>query len=116
MPADAVSVPAKGYTTVHIPAKMAQPKADEKLLPGRARLLLRCCGRVLNALDCLVTTLPEWARDAFPGMKTFNRIQSRVFETAFKGTDNMLMCAPTGAGKFHLIVIAFFKRKNNLFC
>lgn len=33
---------------------------------------------------------------AFPGYKTLNRIQSRIFQTAFTSNENMLVCAPTG--------------------
>jgi activating signal cointegrator complex subunit 3 len=28
-----------------------------------------------------------------------NRVQSRVFEAAYKSNENLLICAPTGAGK-----------------
>eukprot|EP00760_Papus_ankaliazontas_P014016 PhM_4_TR15938/c0_g1_i1/m.286/K12854/SNRNP200, BRR2; pre-mRNA-splicing helicase BRR2 len=51
------------------------------------------------------TDLPSWAHDAFPGMTTFNRMQSRVFETAYRTVDNMLCCAPTGAGKTNVAML-----------
>jgi activating signal cointegrator complex subunit 3 len=39
------------------------------------------------------------------GIKTLNRIQSRVFETAYKSNENMLICAPTGAGKTNVAMM-----------
>ena len=40
--------------------------------------------------------MPEWAQLAFSGYKTLNRIQSRIYTTAFTSNQNMLVCAPTG--------------------
>ena len=36
---------------------------------------------------------------AFVGYERLNRLQSRVFPVAYKTKENMLVCAPTGAGK-----------------
>ncbi len=44
-----------------------------------------------------VAQLPDWAQAAFAGMDTLNRIQSRVCDTALFSSENMLVCAPTGA-------------------
>ncbi|PFH61042.1 hypothetical protein XA68_18359 [Ophiocordyceps unilateralis] len=38
-------------------------------------------------------------RGTFKGYKTLNRMQSLVFPVAYKTNENMLICAPTGAGK-----------------
>ena len=46
-----------------------------------------------------ISSLPEWSQAAFKGMKSLNRIQSRICETALFSAENMLICAPTGAGK-----------------
>jgi superfamily II DNA or RNA helicase len=46
-----------------------------------------------------VSSLPEWCGCCFPKLKQLNRIQSEVFKSAFKSNENMLVCAPTGAGK-----------------
>lgn len=43
-----------------------------------------------------IDELPEWAQLAFGGYKALNRIQSRIFHTAFTSNENMLVCAPTG--------------------
>ena len=76
----------KGYEEVHVPAMKAPPFADnEKLRP--------------------IEEIPEWARPAFKGMKSLNRVQSRVYETALLSPENMLLCAPTGAGKTNVAVL-----------
>jgi antiviral helicase SLH1 len=38
-------------------------------------------------------------RRTFKGYKTLNRMQSLVYQVAYKSNENMLICAPTGAGK-----------------
>ncbi len=77
----------QGYEEVHVPAlKPKEFAAGEKLMP--------------------VSDLPSWAQPAFKGMQTLNRIQSRVADTALFGVDNMLLCAPTGAGKTNVAMLA----------
>ncbi|KAI1304494.1 Sec63 Brl domain-containing protein [Xylaria venustula] len=38
-------------------------------------------------------------RGTFKGYKSLNRMQSLVYPVAYKSNENMLICAPTGAGK-----------------
>ena len=38
-------------------------------------------------------------RQTFKGYKTLNRMQSLVYPVAYRTNENMLICAPTGAGK-----------------
>ena len=80
----------KGYEEVHVPAP-APPafSAGEKLVP--------------------VEQLPSWARPAFAGMKSLNRIQSRVCDAALYGSGNLLMCAPTGAGKTNVAMLTMLQ-------
>lgn len=42
---------------------------------------------------------------AFSGMKKLNRIQSVVFDTAYHSNENLLICAPTGAGKTNIAML-----------
>jgi activating signal cointegrator complex subunit 3 len=42
---------------------------------------------------------------AFHGVKTLNRIQSVVFDTAYRTNENLLICAPTGAGKTNVALL-----------
>ncbi|TWW79922.1 Activating signal cointegrator 1 complex subunit 3 [Takifugu flavidus] len=41
----------------------------------------------------------------FKGLKRLNRIQSIVFETAYNTNENLLICAPTGAGKTNIAML-----------
>jgi hypothetical protein len=38
-----------------------------------------------------ITELPEFAQLAFEGYKTLNRIQSRIFPTAYNSNENLLV-------------------------
>ncbi|GFE52758.1 sec63 domain-containing DEAD DEAH box protein [Babesia ovis] len=54
-----------------------------------------------------IKTLPEWTHKAFPGVDSLNPVQSVISEVAFGHfEENMLVCAPTGAGKTNVAVLA----------
>lgn len=42
---------------------------------------------------------------AFKGYKTLNRMQSKVFPTGYGTNENLLVCAPTGAGKTNVALM-----------
>lgn len=69
----------KGYEEIHVPAPKSKPVTTGELVP--------------------IPDLPEWARQGFPGLKTFNRVQSKLYPIAFGTDEPILLCAPTGAGK-----------------
>ena len=76
----------KGYEEVHIPA--LKPKVfddDEALVP--------------------IESLPEWAQPAFSGMKTLNRVQSKVHKLRAVLVREHALCAPTGAGKTNVAML-----------
>ena len=58
-----------------------------------------------------ITDLPNWARKAFPSGETdtLNAVQSKVFPSAFKTDHNMLLCAPTGAGKTNVAMLTVLR-------
>ena len=77
-----------GYEEVFIPAPAKpRPATDDELIQ--------------------VSSLDPWAQSAFEGTRRLNRIQSTVFETAFNSYENMLICAPTGAGKTNIAMLTF---------
>ncbi|XP_002518663.3 DExH-box ATP-dependent RNA helicase DExH12 [Ricinus communis] len=81
----------KGYEEVHVPALKPRPIAsDEKLVK--------------------ISDMPGWAQPAFKGMQQLNRVQSRVYETALFKADNVLLCAPTGAGKTNVAVLTILQQ------
>ena len=69
----------KGYEEVHVPAVRAVIPKDERLIE--------------------ISELPKWTHSAFAGMEKLNRIQSKMYDVALKTSENILLCAPTGAGK-----------------
>lgn len=46
-----------------------------------------------------ISELDGLCRNTFKGYKTLNRMQSLVYPVGYKTNENMLICAPTGAGK-----------------
>ncbi|OMO90989.1 hypothetical protein COLO4_18725 [Corchorus olitorius] len=81
----------KGYEEVHVPAQKPKPlEPNEKLVK--------------------ISEMPEWAQPAFKGMQQLNRVQSKVYETALFSADNILLCAPTGAGKTNVAVLTILRQ------
>ncbi|KAK2759975.1 hypothetical protein FQN54_002711 [Arachnomyces sp. PD_36] len=46
-----------------------------------------------------ISEMDGLCRGTFPGYKALNRMQSLLYPVAYKTNENMLICAPTGAGK-----------------
>ncbi|EYU30521.1 hypothetical protein MIMGU_mgv1a000041mg [Erythranthe guttata] len=81
----------KGYEEVHVPALKPMPlAAGEKLVK--------------------ISDIPNWAQPAFKGMSQLNRVQSRVYETALFSAENILLCAPTGAGKTNVAMLTILQQ------
>lgn len=67
-----------------------------------------------NSKKIPINDLPEWARPAFPPPITeLNYIQSRVYKAAFKSNENLLICAPTGAGKTNIALLTILNVLNS---
>lgn len=80
LPLGSEQVEEKRYTEVSVPAsKVGTLGAGQKLVE-------------ISKLDGL-------CQGTFKGYKTLNRMQSLLYEVAYKTNENMLICAPTGAGK-----------------
>ncbi|ORY79259.1 Sec63 Brl domain-domain-containing protein [Leucosporidium creatinivorum] len=75
----------KGYEEIHVPAPKPAPLAPGELVP--------------------VTSMPEWAQEAFKGNPNLNRVQSRLYPIAFGTDEPILLCAPTGAGKTNVAML-----------
>lgn len=77
----------KMYEEVSLPANLVPPKLDV----GEERIK--------------VSSLDEIGQIAFKGTKELNRIQSIVFNRGYHSNDNLLVCAPTGAGKTNVAML-----------
>ena len=91
----------KGYEEVHVPAVKAIIPEGEELIK--------------------ISDLPKWTHSAFKGMDKLNRIQSKLYDVALKSSENILLCAPTGAGKTNvacltmLNILGQFKKEDESF-
>lgn len=83
----------KGYEEVVVPAIRHIAPPDEQLVE--------------------IPNLPDWAQPAFSGMTALNRIQSRLMPTALFSSDNILLCAPTGAGKTNVAMLCILHEIGN---
>lgn len=52
-----------------------------------------------------IAELDDIAKVAFRGTSALNRIQSVVFEAAYYSNENLLISAPTGAGKTNIAML-----------
>ncbi|GAA5868240.1 hypothetical protein JCM8547_002290 [Rhodosporidiobolus lusitaniae] len=78
------------YEEITIPAPRMVPfRFDEKLVP--------------------IKDLDVWGQRTFHAYKTLNRLQSIVFPVANKSNENMLVCAPTGAGKTDVALLTILR-------
>ena len=80
-----------GYETVTVPPPSAAP-----LRPGEGGLTP-------------LTSLSPWERLAFGGMTHLNRIQTAIEPAARRAAHNLLVCAPTGAGKTNIAMLAVLR-------
>lgn len=53
--------------------------------------------------------MPKWARPAFQSYRTLNRIQSVISQKALHTDGNLLICAPTGAGKTNVALMCILR-------
>ncbi|VDN01570.1 unnamed protein product [Thelazia callipaeda] len=80
----------KSYEEVHVPALKSKPFGENEKLVA-------------------IVDLPKYAQPAFQGLKSLNRIQSRLCETALKSDEHLLLCAPTGAGKTNVALLCILR-------
>jgi len=70
------------------------PFAEEVMVPPPTQVPPKATERPVP-----IRSLPPLARGCFPGYVSLNRMQSVVQPIAMGTNENMLVCAPTGAGK-----------------
>ena len=80
----------KGYEEVHVPALKPKPMGDDEK-------------------NVLIEELPVYAQPAFDGFKSLNRIQSKLSDICLNSDENVLLCAPTGAGKTNVALLTILR-------
>jgi activating signal cointegrator complex subunit 3 len=83
---------------VFIPPSESLEQADKEKFKGQKEEI---CLRPLIKIE----DLDQLGQIAFTNIKTLNRIQSIVFEEAYNTNRNLLICAPTGAGKTNIAML-----------
>ena len=76
----------EGYEEISVPAREPHPVAA-------------------GERSVAIEELDEWAQPAFQGIRMLNRIQSKIFPQAYHTNENLLVCAPTGAGKTNIAML-----------
>lgn len=61
--------------------------------------------RFKNSGTIEIKQLDQLCRGTFKGYKTLNRVQSLVYPVGYQTNENMLICAPTGAGKTDIAML-----------
>ncbi|KAL4865899.1 hypothetical protein BDV12DRAFT_199669 [Aspergillus spectabilis] len=80
LPVGSIQIDEPKYTEVEVPAARVGTLAQQqKLVP-------------ISSMDGL-------CQGTFKGYRNLNRMQSLLYDVAYKTSENMLICAPTGAGK-----------------
>ncbi|XP_045506046.1 putative U5 small nuclear ribonucleoprotein 200 kDa helicase isoform X2 [Colias croceus] len=90
LPAGSFRKQRKGYEEVHVPALKPKPFEEDETLVA-------------------IEKLPKYVQPAFEGFKTLNRIQSRISKAALESDENLLVCAPTGAGKTNVALLCILR-------
>jgi hypothetical protein len=78
----------EGYKEFVVP-----PQKPPPAMAGGARLVA-------------VSEMDPLSRVAFKGITRLNRLQSELFHAAYATNENLLVCAPTGAGKTNVAMLA----------
>jgi activating signal cointegrator complex subunit 3 len=92
LPATAIKKDTHSYTEVRLPAETSHAP-----MPN------------IGIEKIQVSNLDEMARSAFQGTKSLNLIQSVVYEQAYRTNENLLICAPTGAGKTNIAMLTVLR-------
>lgn len=95
----AVSIPLDAIRKTH-------NNYEEIIIPPRERTGLKPISPVE------IDTLDPLGKMVFKDITAFNQIQSEVYPIAYHTNENMLICAPTGAGKTNIALMAIVKQIN----
>lgn len=82
----------KGYEEYHIPAVTFQEDPNDRM-----------------KMVSIQKDMPWWSRKAFGKITHLNRMQTMCSEVAFRSPENLLICAPTGAGKTNVACLTMLR-------
>ncbi|TDH66168.1 uncharacterized protein CCR75_009651 [Bremia lactucae] len=73
---------------------------EHVVIPAPAKKALKS-----NETLVAIASLDAFAQTAFQGLTWLNRLQSTLFHAAYYSNQNLLVCAPTGAGKTNVAML-----------
>lgn len=82
----------EGFEEIFVPPPERRPVLDSELVDVRSGLADH-----------------PYLLTAMKGVTSLNRLQSAVFPIAFHSNENLLVCAPTGAGKTNVALLTIFR-------
>lgn len=77
---------------------------EEVTIPPPKQLPMRTNERLVP-----IAEMDTMAKGAFPGYKSLNRLQSVVYPLGYGSNENLLICAPTGAGKTDVAMLTVLR-------
>ncbi|KAG8530050.1 uncharacterized protein KY384_005532 [Bacidia gigantensis] len=92
-----------GHTLAHGGRKYGLPSGSQRIERERYEeysipaTTVGILGKGRKLID--ISEMDSLCRQTFRGYKTLNRMQSLLYPVAYHTSENMLVCAPTGAGK-----------------
>lgn len=108
LPEGSFRVQRKGCEIIKVPALDPKPFDKDEVslvLNNGIALIFFFYFQVLVPID----SLPRYIQPAFEGFKSLNRIQSRMSKTLIETDENLLVCAPTGAGKTNVALLTMLR-------
>lgn len=80
-------------------------QGSDHLVSLEIAVLMACFPLIGSVTSNVPTFCFQIGQTVFSGIQTLNRIQSIVFNTAYHTNENLLICAPTGAGKTNVALL-----------
>ncbi len=77
---------------------------EEIVIPPPHNVPMRATERLVP-----IGEMEPMCRGAFPGYKSLNRLQSAVYPLGYGSNENLLVCAPTGAGKTDVAMLTVLR-------
>lgn len=96
-------------------------KVSEELPVGKDLIAIKTLDEVIllhNVFSLIILNIFSYLKigqKAFHGITNLNRIQTVVFDAAYNTNENLLVCAPTGAGKTNVALLTIIHQiKQNI--
>jgi pre-mRNA-splicing helicase BRR2 len=81
---------------------------SKEVKPGYEEIVIPAGISRVQSKTLLHQDLPDFCKAAFT-VKALNEVQTQVFPAAFESDENLLICAPTGAGKTNISLMTILR-------